>query len=326
MIETIVGSIFSTTFFFSLIRVATPLLLASLGAVITSNAGITNIGIEGVMLTSALAGVFASAYGYGPWFGLLVAIIVGVIFSLGIGYVSMHLKTDSVLTCIAFNTMAIGGTVYFMYAVTGDKGTTIALKSGQLPTVELPFIKDIPILGEVLSNHNIISYIAFIMVIFVYILLYKTPLGLRIRSAGKAPNALSSVGVSLLKTRYIALGISGILGGMAGAFMSMGYVTWFSKNMTAGRGFIALAADAMGNSTPIGATLSSILFAAAETLSYSLQVTTIPPELVQMLPYLITIIGLVIYAARKKTLVKNMQKNKMSRRKGYGNEKYTSNY
>ncbi|MBE5968098.1 MAG: ABC transporter permease [Lachnospiraceae bacterium] len=297
-------AIFSTTFLFSVIRVATPLILASMGAVITSNAGITNIGIEGVMLVSALTGVFASAFGFGPWFGFIISIITGVICSLAIGYVSMSLKTDSVLTCIAFNTMAIGGTVYFMYAVVKDKGTTIALNSGKLPSVEIPLIKDIPVLGDILSNHNVVSYIALLMILVVYILLYKTPLGLRIRSAGKAPTALSSVGVSLIKTRYIALGISGILGGMAGAFMSMGYVTWFSKNMTAGRGFIALAADAIGNSTPVGAALSSLLFAVAEALSYSLQITTVPPELVQMLPYLVTIVGLIAYSIRKSSLVK----------------------
>lgn len=292
-------SVLSTSFLYSVIRVATPLILASMGAVITSNAGITNIGIEGVMLVSALTGVFASAFGFGPWFGLLISIITGILCSLAIGYVSMSLKADSVLTCIAFNTMAIGGTVYFMYAVTKDKGTTLALNSGKLPSVEIPLIKDIPVLGEILSNHNVVSYIALLMIFVVYILLYKTPMGLRIRSAGKAPNALSSVGVSLLKTRYIALGISGILGGMAGAFMSMGYVTWFSKNMTAGRGFIALAADAMGNSTPVGAALSSMLFAVAEALSYALQITTISPELVQMLPYLVTILGLVIYSVKR---------------------------
>lgn len=188
-----------------------------------------------------------------------------------------------------------------MYAVVKDKGTTLALDSGRLPNIKFPVIQDIPILGDVFSNHNVISYVAFIMIFVVYILLYKTSLGLRIRSAGKSPQALSSVGVSLLKTRYIALGISGILGGMAGAFMSMGYVTWFSKNMTAGRGFIALAADAMGNSTPVGAALSALLFAVAESLSYSLQITSIPSELVQMLPYLATISGLVIYSVKKKS-------------------------
>ena len=288
------------SFLYSVIRVATPLILASLGAVITSNAGITNIGIEGVMLISALAGVFASAFGFGPWFGLLVAIVTGILCSLAIGYVSMSLKADSVLTCIAFNTMAVGGTVYFMYAVVKDKGTTLALDSGKLPNIKIPGIDSIPVVGDIISNHNIISYVAILMIFVVYVLLYKTPVGLRIRSAGKAPKALSSVGVSLIKTRYIALGISGVLGGMAGAFMSMGYVTWFSKNMTAGRGFIALAADAMGNSTPIGAALSSLLFAVAEALSYSLQVTTIPAELVQMLPYLATIIGLIAYSIKRK--------------------------
>lgn len=298
--STILNSVLTPSFLYSVIRVATPLILASLGAVITSNAGITNIGIEGVMLISALAGVFASAFGFGPWFGLLVAIVTGILCSLAIGYVSMSLKADSVLTCIAFNTMAVGGTVYFMYAVVKDKGTTLALDSGKLPNIKIPVIDSIPVLGDIISNHNIISYAAMLMIFIVYVLLYKTPLGLRIRSAGKAPKALSSVGVSLIKTRYIALGISGMLGGMAGAFMSMGYVTWFSKNMTAGRGFIALAADAMGNSTPIGAALSSLLFAVAEALSYSLQVTTIPAELVQMLPYLATIIGLIIYSVKRK--------------------------
>lgn len=297
----ILETVFTPSFLYSIIRVATPLILASLGAVITSNAGITNIGIEGVMLISALAGVFASAFGWGPWFGLLIAILTGVLCSLAIGYVSMTLKADSVLTCIAFNTMAVGGTVYFMYAVVKDKGTTLALDSGKLPNLQIPVIENIPVIGDIVSNHNVVSYMAFIMIFVVYVLLYKTPLGLRIRSAGKAPKALSSVGVSLVKTRYIALAISGILGGMAGAFMSMGYVTWFSKNMTAGRGFIALAADAMGNSTPVGATLSSLLFAVAEALSYSLQVTTIPAELVQMLPYLATIVGLIIYSIKRKS-------------------------
>ena len=114
--ETVLDSVLTPSFLYSVIRVATPLLLASLGAVITSNAGITNIGIEGVMLISALAGVFASAFGFGPWFGLFIAMLTGVVCSLAIGYVSMSLKANSVLTCIAFNTMAIGGTVYFMYA------------------------------------------------------------------------------------------------------------------------------------------------------------------------------------------------------------------
>ena len=304
----ILNSILQPSFFYSIIRVATPLVLASLAVVITSNAGITNIGIEGVMLISALAGVLASAYIGGPWIGLLVAIIVGVLCCLVIGYVSLKLKTDSVLTCIAFNTMAIGGTVYFMYSIVQDKGTTLSLNSGKLPNIELPIIGGIPIIGDIISNHNVLSYVAILMVFVVYFFINKTPIGMRIRAVGQAPEALTSVGVSINKTKYIALAISGILGGMAGAFMSMGYVTWFSKNMTAGRGFIALAADAMGNSTPIGATLSSLLFAVAEALTYALQVTKIPTELVQMLPYVVTIIGLILYSMNK-----NKKKRKRKR-------------
>ncbi len=301
MLQKILEAIISTSFVVSLVRVATPLVLASLGAVVTSNAGITNIGIEGVMLTSALAGVFASAFGFGPWFGLLIAILTGVLCSLAIGYMAMSLKVNSVLACIAFNTMAIGGTVYFMYAVVKDKGTTLSLESGKLPTLNILQGSEVSVLEELFLGHNVVSYFAFLMIIIISVLLYKTPLGMRIRSAGKAPHALSSVGVDLVKIRYLALMISGILGGMAGAFMSMGYVTWFSKNMTAGRGFIALAADAMGNSHPIGAVISALFFASAETLSYTLQITNISPELVQMVPYLSTIIGLSIYAAKKES-------------------------
>lgn len=307
MLQKVLESIFSTAFIISLIRVATPLILASLGAVITSNAGITNIGIEGVMLVSALAGVFASAFGWGPWFGLVIAILTGLLCSLAIGYMAMKLQVNSVLACIAFNTMAIGGTVYFMYAVVKDKGTTLALDSGKLPDLYIPGLSDIPVLGELFFRHNAVSYLAFLMIIVVSVLLYKTPVGMRIRSAGKAPHALSSVGVSLIRIRYLALAISGVLGGMAGAFMSMGYVTWFSKNMTAGRGFIALAADAMGNSHPVGAVISALFFACAETLSYTLQITNIPPELVQMVPYLSTIVGLAIYAAKKDTEKKKIK-------------------
>lgn len=296
----ILNTILQPSFFYSIIRVATPLVLASLAVVITSNAGITNIGIEGVMLISALCGVLGSYYFGGPWIGLLFSVISGVLFSLLIGYVSLNLKADSVLTCIAFNTMAIGGTVFIMYSIVGDKGTTLALNSGKLPNIAIPLIEDIPVLGDILSNHNILSYVAFIMIFISNIFIYRTPVGLRIRSAGEAPEALTSVGVSINNTKYLALGISGVLGGIAGAFMSMGYVTWFSKNMTAGRGFIALAADAMGNSTPIGATLSSIVFAIVEALTYSLQIKKIPTELIQMLPYLVTIMGLVIYSINKK--------------------------
>lgn len=316
MLDLLKNNILQPEFFYSIIRVATPLLLATMGVVITSHAGITNIGIEGVMLLSALSAVIASAYLGGPMVGLLVAICIGVLSSLLIGYVSLKLRTDSVLTCIAFNTMMSGGTVYFMYALTGDKGTTIALRSGSLPNIQIPILSDIPILGVIFSNHNLMSYLAWIMVGMTAVLLYKTRVGLRIRAAGKAPQALSSVGISVVKVKMIALAISGVFGGMAGAFLSLGYVTWFSKDMTAGRGFIALAADAMGNSTPLGSALSALLFAASEALSYALQLTKLPTELIQAVPYMLTIVGLVLYVWKKQKQEKRRNLLLQNRLKG----------
>lgn len=296
----ILKTLFTYNFFATLIRVATPLIFATMGAVVTSNAGITNIGLEGVMLCSALVAVLTSAFGYGPWFGLLCAILCGVICSLLIGYISLKMRANSTLTFIIFNTMASGGTIFFMYALTGDKGTTVALKSGMLPMVTIPIINKIPILGQLLSGHNVASYLAFLLILVMYTVLYRTPIGLQIRSAGEAPEALESVGVSVFRTKMISLGISGFLGGLAGAYMSMGYVSWFSKDMLAGRGFIAMAADAMGQSNPIMAALSALIFSFAEALSYTLQLTNIPIELVQMLPYLVSILGIVIYSIRVK--------------------------
>lgn len=291
--------VFTPSFAYSVIRVSTPLVLATLGVVITSKAGITNIGMEGVMLTSALAAVFGSAFSGNIWVGLLAAILCGIAASLLLGYLSMQLKVDGALACIVFNNMAIGGTVFAMYTVTQDKGNTISLHSGSLPQIQIPILKEIPVLGEIFSNHNVLSYAALLLTVVICVLLSKTALGLRIQVAGEAPQALSSVGVDLKTVRYTALGISGLLGGIGGAFMSMGYVSWFSRDMVAGRGFIALAADAMGNSNPVGAVLSAMLFAMAEALSFTLQTTSIPPELVQMLPYLVTIIGLITYSIKK---------------------------
>ena len=306
----ILSTLFTPEFMYSIIRVSTPLVLASLGAVITSRAGVTNIGIEGIMLISSLSAVLASAYLHNIWLGLLVAVIVGVIASISIAYFHLNLKTDLTLTCIAFNAMMTGGTVFLMYSLTKDKGNTISLDSGMLPNLRIPIINDIPVIGQIFSNHNVLSYVAMISIIVVSILLNKTPLGMRIKAAGEFPEALESVGKSVVDIRYKALMLSGIFGGLAGAFMSMSYVSWFSRNNAAGRGFIALAANAMGNSTPIGATVSSLLFGFTEALSYPLQTTQISSELVQMLPYVATVIGLILYSNKEK------RKHKMNVKKG----------
>jgi len=291
--------IFSSEFGYGVLRVTTPILFATLGALISDKAGVINIALEGIMLISALAGVIFSAMTQSAFFGLFMAVIFGALTGFSLGYFSLNLKTDVILAAIAINFIASGGTVFVLFLVAGDKGISSSLASKVLPKVNIPGIENIPGLGPVLSGHNILTYIAFLSVFIIWFFLYKTPLGLRIRAVGENEHAASSVGISVVKTRYIALVLSGVMAGFGGAYMSMGYVSWFSRDMTAGRGFIALAAEAMGGAHPVGGMLTSLLFGFFDALSNSLQLLKIPFEFVSMIPYLATVIGLVIYTVQK---------------------------
>ena len=160
----------------------------------------------------------------------------------------------------------------------------------------IPLIDKIPFLGEIISGQNLMTYLAILAVIIMHLFMYKTPLGLKIRAVGENKNAAESVGISSRKIQYIALILSGVLASMGGFFMSGGYMNMFTKDMSAGRGYIALAASAMGGNTPIGASLVSLLFGAAQALANMMQLTDIPHELIQMIPYLTTLIGLGVYS------------------------------
>lgn len=310
MFENILSTIFSTTFAFSILRITTPILFAALAAVVADRAGVTNIGLEGIMMISALTGVIFSAWTQSATIGLLFAILLGVLVALMIGFFALKLKTDIILAGIAVNMLGGGGTIFFMYLASGDRGYSANLASKVMPTINIPIIKDIPIIGDILSGHNLLTYLAFFCVFLVWVLLYKTPLGLKIRAVGESAHAADSVGVSVNKISYIALAISGALAGIGGAFMSMGYMSSFNTNMTAGRGFIALAAEAMGRGEPIGTMLSSLLFGFADALANNMQSFGLPAELVKMTPYVFTIVGLSIYAARANNKYKNAARAK----------------
>ena len=278
----------------------TPILLAALGAMITSRAGVVNIGLEGIMLFSALAGVVTSAWTQSAAVGLLAAILVGVLISALMAYVMLVLRSDITLTGFAVNALGSGCTVFLLYVICNDKGISSSLASKVLPKVNLPLIQDIPFVGKVLSGHNIMTYVAFLLIIVIYWLVNKTPLGLRIRAVGENPHAAESVGIKVTRIQLIAMLISGVLAGMAGAYMSMGYVSWFARDMMAGRGFIALAAQQLGQGTVVGSMLASLAFGAADSLANNLQALRLPSEFVQSIPYAVTIVGLVIYSASKK--------------------------
>lgn len=313
MLTSILQIIFSTDFAFSILRITTPILFAALAAVVADRAGVTNIGLEGIMMISALGGVILSAWTQSAAIGLLAAVALGALVALGIGFFSIQLKTDIILAGIAVNMLGGGGTVFFMFLASGDRGYSANLASKVMPTINLPLIQNIPVLGKIISGHNLLTYVALLCVFLVWVLLYKTPLGLKIRAVGENPGAADSVGVSVKAINYIALGISGALAGFGGAFMSMGYMSSFNTNMTAGRGFIALAAEAMGRGEPLGTLLASLLFGFADALANNMQRLGLPAELLQMTPYVFTIVGLSVYAAR--TMQKSKQQSRSKNKK-----------
>ncbi|WP_019908494.1 ABC transporter permease [Paenibacillus sp. HW567] len=294
--NSLLNVILTTDFAFSVLRVTTPILFAALGALISNRAGIINIGMEGIMLVSALAGVIVSAYTHSAWVGLLGAVLSGTLIAGVLAFFTLKFKTHIILGGVAINMFASGGTVFILYLLSGDKGSSTTLASKVLPSVQIPLLKDIPVLGPILSGHHILTYFSILSVLVVYYLLNRTPLGLRIRSVGENPHAAQSVGVSVIKIQYTALLLSGFFASLGGAYMSMGYLSLFTRDMVAGRGWIAIAAESMGRSTTIGTALTSLLFGAADALANALQVLKIPAELIATLPYVATVIGLIIYA------------------------------
>ncbi len=293
----VLGGIFSNpNFYFTVLSTTVPILLATLGCAIAENAGSTNLGMEGIMVMSAFFGVIGSAYTGIIWVGLLVALVTGVVMGLVVAYFALYLKVDIILVGIAVNLIGAGLSAFLMYVLTGDRSATTSLHSGTLPTVTVPVLSNIPFIGTIISNQSILAWVAYLAVPLLAALLNKTRLGLRIRSVGENPDAAASVGVSVNRTKMIALVISGLLGGIAGAYLSMSYLPYFSKGMSGGRGFIALAATAMANNTPVGSLGTSLLFGFFYALSTYASTLGIPDQLVMTLPYLATIVGLVVFS------------------------------
>jgi simple sugar transport system permease protein len=288
----------STNFLYSVLRLSTPILFATMAVLVSDRAGVVNISIEGSMLFAALMGVVGSALSGSSWVGLLAAILAGIFFALLLSLFHLKLRTNLILTCIALNSLASGLTVFILFLLTGDRGVSTRLPSVDLPKVALPLIKDIPFVGAVFSNQNVLTYFAVLTVILVAVLLYKTKLGIYIRAVGENSMAVETAGFPANRIRFFALLISGAIAGMGGAFMSMAYVSGFTKDMVSGRGFIALAAEAMGRGSPLGSTLASLLFGFADSLANNLQVLGIPNDIARMVPYILTIAALAYYAGR----------------------------
>lgn len=293
--------IFSEQFLISTILFATPIVFAAFAALISKKAGILNINVEGSMAIAALTGGLVS-YATKSWFlGLLAAVIAGIIMGFILAFFAMKMKTDNVLAGIALNTLASGLTVYILYAVIGVKGDSSLQPSTLIPHIEIPLLSKIPLIGKALFSQNLLVYIAVFAVIALIFLLNRTKLGTHIKSVGFNEEAAKSVGIPTQRIKIIALIITGILSGLGGAYLSMVYLSYFSAGMVAGRGFIGIAAEAMGQGQPLMTLLFAVLFGAVDYFAVGAQtVLSFPYELLNTLPYLMTIVALIIFAIYKK--------------------------
>lgn len=290
--DKIFAAIFTPEFLFSVIRVSTPLILGSMAALICNRGGMLHIAFEGIMLSAAFFGMLTSAVTQSVLLGILGAVAGGLLISLLLGYFNLVLNSDRTLTGIALNTFASAGTVFALYLLVQDKGTSSSQPSLVVPNIDIPLLKDIPVLGTILSGHNALTYAAFLIVFLTYLIIFRTPLGLRIRTVGENPNAAASVGINVLKIRFITLAISAVVASLAGAYMSMGYLSWFSRDMMAGRGFMSIAAQNLGAALPLPSLLASLAFGAVTALANVLQTLNMPSEIIQAMPYVATLIGL----------------------------------
>jgi ABC-type uncharacterized transport system permease subunit len=289
-------SILSAQFGFAILRVLTPLLYPALGVAISGLAGSVNIAMEGIMLCSACAGVLVSAFTHSLWLSLAAGIATGVGIAGLLGFFHLRLKADIILAAIAMNMLASGLTIFVLFLTTGDKGSTSSLSTMVFPALNLPLLRRIPVLGEIVSGQNVLVYGAFLAVFLYWLIVFKTPLGLRIRAVGQNPDAAQSVGINVNRTRLWSLLFSGFFGAFGGLYLAMGYVSWFARDMTAGRGWIAIAAASLGNNLPLGTFLSSLLFGVVNAVAIYLAPMNVPSEFIQMIPYLATVLALTAYS------------------------------
>jgi ABC-type uncharacterized transport system permease subunit len=273
----------------AMLRFATPLVFAALGGVISERAGVVNIGLEGMMLVGAFFGIYGADLTNGWFGGLLVGMIAGGLLALVHAVFAVSLRADQIVSGFAINFLALGTTGYIFLNHYGDEGTPDGLP--QVPDVSLP-IDWIPFFGPALDKLNLLVWVALILVFAVWLFVFRTPAGLRLRSVGENPRAAATVGISVYKVRYLAVVASGVLAAMGGAFLSIGFVHSFNQSMTAGRGFIALAVVIVGKWRPVAALAAALMFGFTQALAQRLPVfSESSSTLLQALPYVVTLIA-----------------------------------
>lgn len=298
VLASILSSAFLINLFASTIRIAAPILLTALGEIFTEKSGILNIGLEAQMLAGALTGFVVAYYTGNNWLGLVIGMLGGVLMSLLFALLTISLRADQIVVGITLNILSLGLTT-FIYRI--FFGVSVIPPSIQPMTeVSIPFLSSIPFIGPIFFQQKLIVYLAFLLIPFAHYFLYHTSTGLKIRSVGEYPLAAETMGINVHLTRYLCVMLSGVGAGLGGAFLAIGQLARFADNMSAGRGFIALAIVIFGQWKPYWAAAAALVFGLAEALQLSLQAVglQVPEEFLRMTPYLVTIISMMVVARR----------------------------
>lgn len=277
------------------IRLATPYLYASIGEMFGQLSGVLNLGVEGIMLMGAFSGFYVTYTTGNPWLGLIAAVIVGALMGIMMAFISVTLKAEQGISGIGLYLFGLGVSDLLFEQSFG----TIKTVSGFQP-IYIPYLSDIPVIGEIFFSQNIMVYGAFALVPLSWFVLSKTTWGLKLKSVGQNPAAADAMGVSVTRVRYMAETIGGILAGVAGASLSIALLNVYQQNLTFGMGFIAVALVYFGGWAPGGMLIGSLLFSLVNAFQLWIQVkgVAISPDFANMLPYILTILALV-FAVRK---------------------------
>jgi len=284
---------------FSTIRLSTPLVLAALGGLYSERSGVINIALEGLLLAGAFTAASVTFYAHSPWVGLGAAIIAGAMVAAILALACIRFKADQVVTGTGINILFIGLPAVLSGALFLSSGATPQIPRENLLPVLSRFLPGFLGQWRIFSDVSIISLLALVVVLLTAYVLYRTPFGLRLRAVGENPEAADAAGVAVNPMRYIGVIISGALAGIGGAYLSIGQSSLFTRNMAAGRGFIALAALIFGKWRPVQTMLACLLFGFADALTIQMQGVAklpsgedIPVQFIQMIPYIVTIVVL----------------------------------
>jgi simple sugar transport system permease protein len=272
------------------IKAGTSILYATLGEIFTERSGILNLGVEGMMLIGALGGFMANLYTNNLVIGILVAIIAGGILSLIHAFLCITLRSNQVVSGLALTLMGAGLSSFLGKSLVGVPAPNC------FKAFKIPFLSDIPFIGRIFFQHDLLVYLSYVIVPLAWFFMYKTKPGLHLRAVGEDPATADSLGVNIYRIRYVYVLIGGMFSGLAGAYLSLAYAPTWIENMTAGKGWIAIALVIFATWDPVRAVLGAYLFGGVEAFQYRIQAlgTAIPSFFLKMLPYIFTIIVLVI--------------------------------